>query len=103
MQRELHVRFGGRAEETDRTKARHRASARPHWGCLGRPDVWLTREIRWKIAARAGDSETGRILRWEFDTEDEAFAIIKRLLAADAGGQWRKQPGDNAPPPSNEA
>ena len=27
-----HVRFGGRAEETDRWKRRHRASVRPyHW------------------------------------------------------------------------
>ena len=29
MRRESHVRFGGRAEETDRPKGRHRASARP--------------------------------------------------------------------------
>ena len=30
MRRESHVRFGGRAEETDRPKGRHRASARPY-------------------------------------------------------------------------
>ena len=29
MQRELHVRFGGRAEETDRRRLRHGASVRP--------------------------------------------------------------------------
>ncbi|MDH6466369.1 hypothetical protein M2302_006577, partial [Micromonospora sp. A200] len=97
--RELHVRFGGRAEETDRTKARHRASARPHWGRLGRRDVWLTREVRWKVIARAGDAETGRVLRWDFDTESEALALIHRLLAADAGGSWRKQDGDASSPP----
>ncbi|MEV1320036.1 hypothetical protein AB0J14_28615 [Micromonospora arborensis] len=68
------------------------------WGRLGRRDVWLTREVRWKVTARAGDSETGRVLRWEFDTEDEAHAMVKRLLAADTGGQWRKQSGDSQPP-----
>ncbi|MFF0172929.1 hypothetical protein [Micromonospora profundi] len=68
------------------------------WGRLGRRDVWLVREVRWKVTARAGDSESGRVLRWEFDTEDEALAMVKRLLAADAGGQWRKQSGDNQPP-----
>lgn len=30
MRRESHVRFGGRAEETDRGKPRHRASVRPY-------------------------------------------------------------------------
>jgi hypothetical protein len=29
MRREVHVRFGGRAEETDRPQGRHRASVRP--------------------------------------------------------------------------
>ncbi|MET8354812.1 hypothetical protein [Micromonospora sp. NPDC005206] len=67
------------------------------WGRLGRRDVWLTREVRWKVVARAGDSENGRVLRWEFDTEADALAMVKRLLAADAGGQWRKQAGDSAP------
>ncbi|WP_406062954.1 hypothetical protein [Micromonospora sp. NBC_00860] len=51
-----------------------------------------------EVTARAGDSETGRVLQWEFDTEGEALAMVKRLLAADAGGQWRKQSGDNQPP-----
>ncbi|WP_247663590.1 hypothetical protein [Micromonospora sp. U21] len=103
MQRELHVRFGVRAEESDQTKVRHRASARPHWGRLGRRDVWLTREVRWQVVARAGDSENGRVLRWEFDTEADALAIVKRLLAADAGGQWRKQAGDSAPSSPQQA
>ena len=44
------------------------------------------------------DSETGRVLRWEFDSEAEALAMVKRLLAADAGGSWRKQAGDAASP-----
>ncbi|MGW3890457.1 hypothetical protein ACWD69_17350 [Micromonospora chokoriensis] len=68
------------------------------WGRLGRRDVWLVREVRWKVTARAGDGETGRVLRWEFDTEGEAVAMVKRLLAADAGGQWRKQSDDSQPP-----
>jgi hypothetical protein len=67
-------------------------------GRLGRRDVWLTSEGRRKVTARAGDTDTGRVLRWEFDTEGEALAMVKRLLAADAGGQWRKQSGDSQPP-----
>ncbi|PWU50698.1 hypothetical protein DLJ46_06470 [Micromonospora globispora] len=69
------------------------------WGRLARRDVWLTREVRWKVIARAGDSETGQVLRWEFDTETEARAMVERLLAADAGGTWRQQTGDAASPP----
>ncbi|MFI7578405.1 hypothetical protein [Micromonospora sp. NPDC049497] len=69
------------------------------WGRLGRRDVWLTREVRWKVVARAGDSENGRVLRWAFDTEADALAMVKRLLAADAGGIWRKQDGDAASSP----
>jgi hypothetical protein len=68
-------------------------------GRLGRRDLWLTREVRWKVIARAGDAETGRVLRWEFDSEPEALAMIQRLLAADAGGSWRKQDGDAASSP----
>lgn len=98
MQRKLHVRFGGRAEETDRSKGRHRASARPNWGRLTRRDVWLAREVRWHVIARAGDSETGKVLRWEFDTEDEARSMVRRLVQA-GEGQWRKQTGDAATHP----
>ncbi|MEV0811379.1 hypothetical protein [Micromonospora sp. NPDC050200] len=57
------------------------------------------RETRWKVIARTGDSETGRVLRWEFDTEAEARAIVERLLAADAGGTWRQQTADASSPP----
>ncbi|MBM0259828.1 hypothetical protein [Micromonospora sp. 4G55] len=42
------------------------------WGRLTRRDVWLAREVRWYVVASAGDSETGKVLRWEFDTEDNA-------------------------------
>ena len=39
MRGDVHVRFGGRAEETDRPKDRHRASARPYSKLLG-PAKW---------------------------------------------------------------
>ncbi|MGC4750158.1 hypothetical protein ACLQ28_31505 [Micromonospora sp. DT201] len=35
----------------------------PGTGQRNRRDVWLTRKVRWKVTARAGDSETGRVLR----------------------------------------
>ncbi|MFF0654943.1 hypothetical protein [Micromonospora tulbaghiae] len=65
------------------------------WGRLTRRDVWLAREIRWHVVARAGDSETGKVLRWEFDTEDEARQMVRRLVQAE-GGQWREMNGDAA-------
>ena len=34
MRRKSHVRFGGRAEETDRSKDRHRASVRSNHTCV---------------------------------------------------------------------
>ncbi|MEV5691528.1 hypothetical protein [Micromonospora globbae] len=59
------------------------------WGRLTRRDVWLAREVRWHVVARSGDSETGKVLRWEFDTEDDARQMIQRLMHAD-GGPWRE-------------
>ncbi|MEV6816124.1 hypothetical protein [Micromonospora sp. NPDC051296] len=63
------------------------------WGRLTRRDVWLAREVRWHVVARAGDSETGKVLRWEFDTEDEARQLATRLVKAD-GGKWREITGN---------
>ncbi|MEV1147109.1 hypothetical protein [Micromonospora sp. NPDC049799] len=63
------------------------------WGRLTRRDVWLAREVRWHVVARAGDSETGKVLRWEFDNEDEARQMVRRLVQAD-GGQWRERAGE---------
>ncbi|MCW3818631.1 hypothetical protein ONA91_29750 [Micromonospora sp. DR5-3] len=68
------------------------------WGRLTRRDVWLAREVRWHVIARAGDSETGKVLRWEFDTEQEARQMVRRLVHAD-GGQWREMNGDAATQP----
>ncbi|WP_255508795.1 hypothetical protein [Micromonospora sp. A202] len=68
------------------------------WGRLARRDVWLTREVRWHVIARAGDSETGKVVRWKVDTEDEARQMVKRLVQAD-GGQWREQTGGAATQP----
>ncbi|MFI7426845.1 hypothetical protein ACIBPB_07640 [Micromonospora sp. NPDC049836] len=52
--------------------------------------MWLVRETRWTVMARAGDTESGEVLRWEFDSEPEALQMIDRLLRADAAGQWRE-------------
>lgn len=70
------------------------------WGRLARRDVWLVRHTRWKVIARAGDTETGKMLRWEFETEREAMLMVDRLLRADVAGQWREQ--DPGPSPSSQ-
>ncbi|MBG6069384.1 hypothetical protein IW248_005671 [Micromonospora ureilytica] len=38
------------------------------------------------------------MLRWEFDTEDEAQQMVQRLVQAD-GGKWRKQSAEAATQP----
>ena len=67
------------------------------WGRLARRDVWLIRETRWKVVARGGDVETGKVLRWEFDTEPDAMIMVQRLLKADTAGQWREQATGDSP------
>ncbi|OKI49359.1 hypothetical protein [Micromonospora sp. CB01531] len=67
------------------------------WGRLARRDVWLVRQSRWTVVARAGDAETGKVLRWEYETEEEALGMVERLLRADTAGQWRAQDGARPP------
>ncbi|MEU8264122.1 hypothetical protein AB0C02_26295 [Micromonospora sp. NPDC048999] len=70
------------------------------WGRLARRDVWLVRQTRWTVIARAGDTETGKVLRWAFDTQREAADMVDRLLRADSAGQWREQTAGTPPQPS---
>lgn len=52
--------------------------------------------------ARAGDTESGQVLRWEFDSEPQALEMVDRLLRADTAGQWREQ-DRSTPPPASDA
>jgi hypothetical protein len=56
---------------------------------MARRDVWLSREVRWQVRARQGDSEGGEEWRWEYDDEQSARDMVDRLLAADGPGQWQ--------------
>lgn len=67
------------------------------WGRLARRDVWLIRQTRWKVVARTGDSETGQMVRWTYDSKDEAAAMVDRLLRAHSAGRWREQQGGTPP------
>ena len=51
MRGDAHVRFGGRAEETDRPKDRHRASARPLHSVVEVVAEELGSSLRWATAA----------------------------------------------------
>lgn len=59
------------------------------WGQLARRDIWLYRQAAWHVHAREGDSETGRELRWQFQSEAEARAMVDRLMRARGPGEWR--------------
>ncbi|MGC4885776.1 hypothetical protein [Micromonospora sp. DT227] len=68
------------------------------WGRLTRRDIWLVRESQWTVVARAGDTDTGTVLRWTYDSRDDASAMIDRLLRADNAGQWREQRSGSTEP-----
>lgn len=58
------------------------------WGRLARRDIWLTATYR--VTARLGDAESGKVLRWDFDSEDDARAMVERLTNAPGPGEWRE-------------
>ena len=58
-----HVRFGGRAEETDRWKRRHRASVRPY---------------RWQVYAAVEGKDSHRWWCWVFAGPDTTVFTIAR-------------------------
>jgi hypothetical protein len=64
------------------------------WGRLARRDIWLARRTHWQVRARQGDSESGRELLWQFDSEAEARAMVQRLIRAGGPGSWRELPVD---------
>ena len=51
MRWKLHVRFGGRAGETDRWRRRHGAPVRSHWATRALDEV---RKEIWRIARTMG-------------------------------------------------
>jgi hypothetical protein len=69
------------------------------WGRLARREVWLLREMRWMVVARQGDSETGKMIDWEFDDEDQARIMVERLLDVDGPGRWREMDHRKMSPP----
>ena len=73
------------------------------WGRLARRDVWLIRQTRWQVVARAGDTETGKVLRWTYDSPDGAEAMVDRLLRAETAGRWREQHSGSPPHPDGAA
>jgi hypothetical protein len=69
------------------------------WGRLARRDVWLLRETRWLVVARQGDSDTGKVMDWEFEKEGDARSMVHRLLDADGPGRWREMNVEGMAPP----
>ena len=90
MRGNSHVRFGGRAEETDQPQDWHRASARPNHGSSTRRDIRLEYAERlWRLEAREGDRVLGR---WLYDTEDGARDDVRQLIDSDEmpTADWRE-------------
>jgi hypothetical protein len=55
---------------------------------LARRDVWLKQVSGWRVEAREGDADTGRLLRWSFDSEADARTFVEKLLTTGGDG-WR--------------
>ncbi|MEU4239529.1 hypothetical protein [Actinoplanes sp. NPDC026619] len=64
------------------------------WGRLGRRDIWLS--INYRVTARQGNSEHGKVLRWDFESEDAARSMVDRLTTADGPGEWREMDSSKA-------
>jgi hypothetical protein len=59
------------------------------WGRLGRRDIWLSTDGKlWQVRAREG-SAGGREVRYDFDREYPARAMVHRLIAT-APGDWKE-------------
>jgi hypothetical protein len=70
------------------------------WGRLARRDIWLIRQTRWLVRARQGDSESGTVLWWRYDSQQQAQAMVDRLIQADGPDSWRELPTDTRPDPT---
>jgi hypothetical protein len=79
MRRNPHVRFGGRAEETDPPQGPHRASARSNHtaGTLSARTGATTKEIM----ARLGHASARAAMVYQHATEDRDRLIADRLSA----------------------
>jgi len=77
MRWKSHVRFGGRAEETDRLKGQHRASVRSDHtaNTLAAATGASTRELM----HRMGHASSAPALRYQHATRDRDQAIAKAL------------------------
>ncbi|HEU5107180.1 MAG TPA: hypothetical protein VFT95_01250 [Micromonosporaceae bacterium] len=68
------------------------------WGRLARRDIWLVRHTSWRVVARRGDTESGRVRHWDFDAEADARRLINRLMSIEGPGRWQEQPTRTRPP-----
>ena len=80
LRRESHVRFGGRAEETDRPNGRHRASARPYTEHRG-PATWTHFELYVILDVYSRCVAGWMVATWESAT------LAERLIADTAAKQ----------------
>jgi hypothetical protein len=56
------------------------------FGRLARRDVWLYRSTTWRVGSREGDADSGRGNTWTFDDEEQARAMVRRLLETGGDG-----------------
>ena len=75
MRGDVHVRFGGRAEETDRPKGRHRASARPLHLAFDLGGLVYSRRRARRVLSR-------KIVGWSMRDDLEAPLVVDALAMA---------------------
>ena len=60
------------------------------WGRLARRDVWLKKDISWRVEARQGDGDA-QIWSHDYPTEADARAALKAMIERTGGaGEWRR-------------
>ncbi|RZU75867.1 hypothetical protein EV384_4439 [Micromonospora kangleipakensis] len=59
-----------------------------NWGRIARRDIWLLSDgHRWRVRGRLG-GDGGREVAYEFDDEQQARAMVNRMMETSAGA-WR--------------
>jgi len=101
MRGDMHVRFGGRAGETDREKSRHRASVRPYTKLLGPAkwtyfylyvilDVFSRYVVGWTIQYKESARIAEQLIAQAIEQQDIAPGQL--TLHADRGPSMRSKP-----------
>jgi hypothetical protein len=65
------------------------------YGRLARRDMWCYKEVTttWRVECRKGDADSGKTKTWNLTDENDARALVQRLLDTGGDGWIDLNPG----------